>query len=236
MIALVTASLIANASLAADKPKRGNGEGSGIAIGMIAGTVLGGPVGFIVGGGLGGWLGNKIDREQKTADDYQARYQESAELAESLEQLLAVNETELDQMRLVMHEREVGYRDTLTEALGIEVYFRTGEAALDAQVADRIGRLGRLMRDFEDFTLIVEGHADPRGEEEFNEELSAARAEAVRRVLIDSGLPAAQIALRATGERGAESTAGDVDAMALERRVDLRIVQPLSRENRVARQ
>ena len=235
IIALVSASLIANASLAADKPRRGS-EGPGIAIGTLAGAVLGGPVGFIIGGSLGGWLGNKLDREQETADEYQARYQESAELAESLEQLLAVNETELDQMRLVMHEREAGYRDTLTEALGIEVYFRTGEAMLDAQVADRIGRLGRLMRDFENFTIIVEGHADPRGEEQFNDDLSAERAAAVREVLIGSGLPASQITLRATGERAARSTEGDVDAMALERRVDLRIVQPLSRENRVASQ
>jgi outer membrane protein OmpA-like peptidoglycan-associated protein len=237
IIALVTASLIANAGLAAEKPKRGGGgEGPGVAIGTIAGAVLGGPVGFMVGGGLGGWLGNKFDRERDTADEYQARYRESEELAGSLEQLLAVNEAELDQMRDVMREREVDYRDTLSEALGIEVYFRTGEATLDTQVADRIDRLGRLMREFGDFTIIVEGHADPRGEAGYNDELSAARAAAVRDTLIAAGLPASQIALRASGERGAESTEGDLDAMALERRVDLRIVQPLSRENRVARQ
>jgi outer membrane protein OmpA-like peptidoglycan-associated protein len=185
---------------------------------------------------LGGWLSSKSHREKKTTELYEARYRESDALAESLQDLLADNETRLDEMQLVMHEQELQYRDTLTEVLGIEVYFRTGESTLDMQVADRVERLGQLMRDFEDFTIIVEGHADPRGEESYNEQLSADRAAVVRDVLLQAGLPAEQIAIRATGERGSAATEGDLDAMALERRVDLRIVQPFSRENRVASQ
>jgi outer membrane protein OmpA-like peptidoglycan-associated protein len=222
--------------MAAEKVKGSSGEGPGVAIGSIAGAVLGGPVGFIVGGGLGGWLSSKSHREKKTTELYEARYRESDALAESLQDLLADNETRLDEMQLVMHEQELQYRDTLTEVLGIEVYFRTGESTLDMQVADRVERLGQLMRDFEDFTIIVEGHADPRGEESYNEQLSADRAAVVRDVLLQAGLPAEQIAIRATGERGSAATEGDLDAMALERRVDLRIVQPFSRENRVASQ
>jgi outer membrane protein OmpA-like peptidoglycan-associated protein len=92
------------------------------------------------------------------------------------------------------------------------------------------------MQEFDDFAIVVEGHADPRGEEAFNEQLSAERAASVRAALIASGLPADRISTRAAGERDSGATEGDLDAMALERRVDLSIVQPLPRENRVARQ
>jgi outer membrane protein OmpA-like peptidoglycan-associated protein len=236
IIALVSASLIANASMAADDVKGSSREGPGVAIGTIAGAVLGGPVGFIVGGGLGGWLGNKIHKEKRKAETYEARYRESDALAESLQALLADSETEIDRMQLVMDEREVAYRDTMTEALGIQIYFRTGESTLDEQVAERIERLGRIMRDFENFAIVVEGHADPRGEDDYNVQLSADRATSVRAALIDAGLDPSQIMTRATGESASRAAEGDIDAMALERRVDLRIVQPLPRENRVASQ
>ncbi len=236
IIALVSASVIANASMAADNPQTSSGEGPGVAIGTIAGAVLGGPVGFIVGGGLGGWLSNKIHKEKKTAEIYEARYRETDALADSLQELLADSETEIEQMQLVMNERELGYRDTLTEALGVQVYFRTGESTLDEPVAARIRRLGEIMSDFDEFAIVVEGHADPRGEDEYNVQLSADRATAVRAALIEAGLSPSQITTRATGEVASRAEEGDLDAMALERRVDLRIVQPMSRENRVASQ
>jgi outer membrane protein OmpA-like peptidoglycan-associated protein len=243
IVSLVAVSLVATTSFAEPKISKTTGEGPGVAAGAVIGTIVGGPVGFVVGGGLGGWLSNKLHRERKTKEAYQVAYAESEAANEraialvgSLEEMLSSSESENEQMRLVMHEREDGYRIAMQEALDIEVYFRTGESTLDERVVGRVERLGKLMQEFDDFAIVVEGHADPRGEEAFNEQLSAERAASVRAALIASGLPADRISTRAAGERDSGATEGDLDAMALERRVDLSIVQPLPRENRVARQ
>jgi len=157
-------------------------------------------------------------------------------LAESLETLVVGSENEIENLKLVMRSQEETYRDAIREAFEVEVYFRTGEAALEDAVSQRVERLGAIMRDFEDFSIIIEGHADPRGDELYNEQLSAERAAAVREALIRSGLPGEKITTRAAGENASQAVDGDLDAMALERRVNVSIVYPTPRENRVARQ
>lgn len=235
VLALVAISLIANTGWAANKGHNKE-ENIGVGTGAAIGAIAGGPVGMAIGLAIGGWLGNVFHDERKEKEEYAARYEESARLADSLEELLAGNENQIEQLQLVMNKQHDDYQNALRRALDIEVYFHTGESVLDSRVAERVEELGKLMQDFDDFVIVVEGHADPRGEESFNDQLSAERAAAVRDALIRSGLPSDRISTRAEGERGSAAAEGDLDAMALERRVDLSIVNPLPRENRVAQQ
>jgi outer membrane protein OmpA-like peptidoglycan-associated protein len=183
---------------------------------------------------FGGWLGNVFHDERSEKEELAAEVAEKEKLTESLQALLTGTEDELEQARIVMVEQQDTYRDVLQQALDIEVYFRTGESELDEQVAERVHKLGRLMRKFDDYSIVVAGHADPRGEDDYNEQLSAARAQSVRQALLSAGLKPEQVVVRADGERGSKAAEGDLDAMALERRVDLSIVSSLPRENRVA--
>ena len=233
---LIAAALVAGPAVAREKAGRGGGEGPGVAIGTIAGTVLGGPVGFVIGGGLGGWLSSKLHRERTAKEEYAARYEAADELATELQTIVANNETEMGRMRLAMNEQETAFQDALRQALAVEVYFHTGEASLDDDIAARVEQLGSLIRERDDFVIVVEGHADPRGDATYNDQLSAERAAAVRDALVRAGLPAERITTTATGERGSEATEGDLDAMALERRVNLSVVYPAPRGNRVAQQ
>ena len=236
IVALAAAMLIANNGWAGTKSDRNREEGIGIGSGAIVGAIAGGPVGFFIGAATGGWFGNKFHNERMAKEEFAARYEEADALAASLQTLLAGSEDQLEQMRFVMGEREESYRDALSEALDIEVFFRTGESQLDSEVADRVERLGELMLEFDGYAIVVEGHADPRGDELYNEQLSAERAAAVREVLIRAGLPADKITTRASGESASRAVDGDLDAMALERRVNLSIVYTDPRGNRVARQ
>jgi outer membrane protein OmpA-like peptidoglycan-associated protein len=236
IFALVAAALVTNTGLAAEKAGKAGGEGPGVAIGTIAGAVLGGPVGFAIGGSLGGWLSSKLHRERTAKEEYRARYQEADLLSTELEALVASNENEMGRMRLAMTEQQDTYRDALRQALAVEVFFHTGESALDEQVAGRIEQLGSLIREHEDFVIVVEGYADSRGDESFNDQLSAERAASVRDALIRAGLPGERITTRAAGEHESAATEGDLDAMALERRVNLSVVYPAPRQNRVAQQ
>lgn len=236
IIAIAATSLLANTSWAGRRGNTNKEEGIGVGSGAAIGAIVGGPVGFGAGIMFGGWLGNVFHDERTEKEALAVQLEEKAKLTESLENLLAGSKSELEQVRLVMAEQEVDYRDTLQQALDVEVYFRTGESDLDEHVANRVKKLGKLMRKFDGYSIVVEGHADPRGEEAFNDELSAARAQSVREALIRAGLEPEQVLVRAQGERGSKAAEGDLDAMALERRVDLSIVSKLPLENRVAQQ
>jgi outer membrane protein OmpA-like peptidoglycan-associated protein len=65
--------------------------------------------------------------------------------------------------------------------------------------------------------------------------LSAQRAAAVREVLLQAGVAADRITATAEGERQSTAAEGDLDALAMERRVNLSIVDTRF-GNRVARQ
>lgn len=235
VIALAVAALISgNASAAKSGNKRE--EGIGFGSGAVVGAILGGPVGFIVGAATGGWVGGKVNRERVAKEEFAAMYEQADALADSLQAMVAGSEGEIKNLQFVMRRQEDSYRNALQEAFDVEVYFHTGEAELTDAVAARVERLGEIMNGFDDFAIVIEGHADPRGDETYNDQLSAERAAAVRTALIRAGLPSEKITTRASGERSATSADGDIDAMALERRVDLSIVYPLPRENRVARQ
>jgi outer membrane protein OmpA-like peptidoglycan-associated protein len=235
IIALAVSALIASNASAA-KSDRNREEGIGFGSGAIVGAIVGGPVGFIVGAATGGWAGNKFHKERVAKEEFAAMYDEADALANSLQALVAGSEDEIENLQFVMRRQEDAYRDALQEAFDVEVYFHTGQAALSGAVADRVERLGKIMKGFDDFAIVIEGHADPRGDETYNDQLSAERAAAVRDALIRAGLAGEKITTRASGERSAKSAEGDIDAMALERRVDVSIVYPLPRENRVARQ
>lgn len=233
----VAAALVACTSDASAKSRKDRDEeGIGVGVGGIAGAILGGPIGFIIGGAAGGMLGHKIDKEMDARDAYEAKYEQADALASSLQEVVSEGQSEVQNLRLVMSRQEKTYRDALAQAFDVEVYFHTGEATLDEAVAGKVERMGEILNGFDDFAIVVEGHADPRGEESYNENLSADRAAAVREALIRSGLPEDKITTRALGETDSRAADGDLDAMALERRVDLSVVFPLPRENRVAQQ
>lgn len=205
------------------------GLGSGAAIGAIAG----GPVGFILGAGLGGWVGNRLHEEKA------AHAASDAELAEAQAELASASrelerrERVLDELRAEIGAERQTFRSAMRDALGVELYFRTAESRLDAASTDRLSRLGELLAELDDVAIVVEGHADARGDVEYNERLSAERAAAVRDALVDAGVAQERITAEAQGEAMADAGPGDADALALDRRVALTIIDE-RQSNRVA--
>ena len=126
-------------------------------------------------------------------------------------------------------------RDRVREAMDVHVLFKTGASDLAEDTGERLARLAALVAGMDDMLLRIEGHADGRGDEEANEQLSAQRAASVRDVLLEAGVPASRIVVEAVGERDARATEEDVDGMALERRVQLTLV-PAATGGRVARE
>jgi outer membrane protein OmpA-like peptidoglycan-associated protein len=207
------------------------GLGSGAAIGAAAG----GPVGLILGAALGGWLGDRFDHERSGRLGAEAESADRRAEVDRLEARLGVSEREAARLEAALLAAERSHHDTLQEALDIQVYFRTADSTLNGTAEQRLTRIAELIAPMEGVVVLLEGHADPRGDEAYNEELSAQRAEAVRQAFMRAGVAEGRIAVTAEGESRSRADENDVDALALDRRVEISIVGRDGSPPRVAR-
>ena len=205
------------------------GLGSGAAIGAMAG----GPVGFVIGAAFGGWLGDRFHQERSARRMADERATEASAHAGSLENLLAATERAVAAKDAELFSQRVEHRRDLQEALSVEVFFRTEESGLGGATGERLAKLAALVEPMEGAVIRLDGYTDVRGTEKFNTTLSSARAEAVRDALIRGGMPADRVIVTAVGESGSTATEQDTDGMALDRRVEMNVVD-LDSESRVA--
>jgi OOP family OmpA-OmpF porin len=76
-----------------------------------------------------------------------------------------------------------------------------------------------------DIRVRVEGHTDSRGAAEYNQNLSQRRAESVRRYLIGKGISGSRMVARGFGESQPVATNDTEEGRALNRRVELSVIQ-----------
>jgi outer membrane protein OmpA-like peptidoglycan-associated protein len=235
IIVLIIGSLLATSSFAGPKHRAAKGEaretrvaakeesiglGSGAAIGAMAG----GPVGLVLGAAFGGWLGDRFHREHTGRLEADERAAQASAHSESLQTLLAASERVAAEKNAELFSERVAHRRDLQEALSIEVFFRTEESGLGGSTEERIAKLAALIEPMDGAVIRLEGHTDARGTETYNSTLSTARAEAVREALIRGGMPAERVIVTGSGEAASTAPEKDTDGMALERRVEMNVV------------
>jgi outer membrane protein OmpA-like peptidoglycan-associated protein len=207
-------------------------------IGLVAGGVIGafaaGPVGAVVGAGLGTWLGNRVHRageaakaetlaaslqvEKSTLESRQAALQlERAQLADQNRSLTV----QVEQLSSSVKAAQMAKNDPAEALDGLQgdVLFRTGSAEINPDVVRQIQGLAQAMTKSPELKIRIDGYADPRGGVAANLRLSEARANAVRDLLLASGVGDGALEINAYGK--SLSVADDPDGYALERRVRL---------------
>jgi outer membrane protein OmpA-like peptidoglycan-associated protein len=221
-------------------------EPAGFVAGAVIGGLAAGPIGAVLGAGVGTWLGNRVHRahdagraEAKVAALQSDRAQleketaelksESAALASAKSDLEETNRAltaRLDQLAYSMETAQEATDDAVREqaakvldGLQGDVLFRTGSAEIDEETARDIEVIAGVLTKSPALTVRLDGYADPRGSDELNLELSQARADAVRDLLLAAGVQEQALEVNAYGK--SQSTAQDVDGFAFERRVRL---------------
>ncbi|MFA0810506.1 OmpA family protein [Microbulbifer epialgicus] len=176
----------------------------------IAGAAVGGPVGFIAGALGGAWLGEQI-KQADEADMLATQLTESrAELSNLAQQLDAARLSANDASQLAL------------DSLQFQMLFTTGEDELQEGQLQQLGTMADFLKRHPHLQIQLEGHADPRGSDGYNNVLSDQRALSVEQALVSLGIDASRISRRALGSTYSQATRGDVDAYAMERRVDIR--------------
>lgn len=224
LLVLAIAAATATTGWTAERERAPKREAIGIGSGAVIGAAAGGPVGFVLGAAFGGWLGDRFEHEREQRIEAEERFATLNAEHQELGTLLARSERELDRVAAQLAAERTSHARNLEQALDVQVYFRTEQADLEPGAVERLGRIGELIRDLDGVAVLLEGHADGRGAAAYNEALSAARADAVRQVFIDAGVPAERIAVTAEGSNYAVADPTDLDALALERRVAVSIV------------
>ena len=195
-------------------------EGAGIGIGGAVGAALGGPVGFIAGAAIGAAFGDKYHQEKAA----------QAELASTQQELVQVNQALTRSMHdvesLQAENRELSDKQELITQLRMQVLFHTGEAQMDARANERLKDMAEVLKISPEVNVRLDGYADPRGDEEFNLKLSSSRADTVKQALVDAGVDEERIHVFSHGEDPEVADETDLDALALTRRVTVKLYGP----------
>jgi outer membrane protein OmpA-like peptidoglycan-associated protein len=224
-----------SAAAFADEPKpRPPQEPVGFVAGGVIGAFAAGPIGAVVGAGLGTWLGNRVHRasDAKKAEAQVALLEsdksqlqadkgtlltEKTQLTETNQALSAKLEDVSQKIQMVQSAKEDA--SAVLDGLQGDVLFRTGSAEITADIAHQIQVLAQAVSKSPELKIRVDGYADPRGTIDTNMKLSQDRANAVRDLLLASGVSDEALEVNAYGK--SQSTAEDGDGYALERRVRL---------------
>lgn len=226
----LVACLSTGPALAADPASKQ--ETIGIGMGATVGALAGGPVGLIVGAAIGAKLGDGFHRKDAEVATLSSSLRSSqsrvSELEASVDSLNAgISRLNRDLQR--MHaEARPQLLSLLQTGIEMDLLFRTNEHVLPESTRDRLVELSASLAGMPDVHLKLDGFADERGDSAYNQNLSAQRAQFVRQVLEENGVPAERIQLSAHGESPAADDSAD--SYALERRVSLTLFvqDPLS--------
>jgi outer membrane protein OmpA-like peptidoglycan-associated protein len=115
-----------------------------------------------------------------------------------------------------LHFRELTSGDYVA-SLNSDLYFRLDSAELAPKAESQLR--GDLLPEVQQFlagedegTILLQGHTDGLGGEQYNLALSRARAESVARLLIAGGIDAALISIEGRGEERAQDDVADPQA------------------------
>ncbi len=154
----------------------------GAGVGAILGQVIGGDtegtlIGAGIGAALGGIAGNQIgaymDRQEAELRNVVAA-SESASITRT--------------------------QNVLTATFKSNMFFDTNSSTLKPGAYSELDRVAKVLRDYPQTRIRVEGHTDTKGSAEYNMVLSEKRAQAVGNALIQRGIDPSRMQMIGFGE------------------------------------
>ena len=202
----------ANAGTIESKMPEHIGFGSGVAFG----AAVAGPVGVVVGGTLGALIGHDVVQERALARKNRELADLNRDIADARSQLARVNAEQAKTLAELVALQE------LLSDLSVAVHFDVNSAMTAGQYRQALEAVAKASRSIDGLTVKLVGHADPRGSETYNQNLSEARASSVGQVLQEVGASPMTIQTEGRGEKDALAD-GQNDYYALDRRVDIQL-------------
>jgi len=164
-------------------------------IGKLAGnTIVGALIGAAIGGAAGAWIGHYMDKQ-----------------AEEIKR-------DLEGARV----ERVGEGIKITFNSGL--LFDVDKSELRDQSKQNLGNLGTILNKYEDTNILIEGHTDSTGTEEYNMPLSKQRSESVASYLTQIQVKSTRFTVVGYGEMQPVASNDTPDGRQLNRRVEIAIM------------
>lgn len=156
----------------------GAGAAAGAAVGQATGgdtesTLLGAGIGAALGAGTGAAIGNYMDKQEQA-------------MRNALGSVEGVNITRDGNILYVTFRSDN--------------QFDVGSFALQPSAQQDIARMAEILKKYDKTTVLVAGHTDSSGSEEFNQTLSERRANAVKNIMVARGMESGRISTVGFGE------------------------------------
>lgn len=219
----IIVSLIAGPAMA--KQGASKEESVGVGAGATVGAIAGGPVGLIIGAAIGAKIGDEFNQRNDNVDSLNSSLEGSRQRIADLEQSIDALNGDIDEMGGELQHLQAVARPELIDLMqvGIEMdlLFRTDEHVLTGSTGTRLQNLAASLASMPDIYVQLDGFADERGDENYNQQLSLRRVEHVRQFLLDNGVHESRIRIVAHGESPAIDA--NADSYALERKVSMKL-------------
>ena len=176
----------------------------------VAGAVAAGPIGMVLGAVTGAYFS-----DQKTVHDTRTQLQLSHHINAHLEENINMQNQKIAELEKAVSNK-----------LEFQVLFPTGVDQLSAQDMKRINSLATYLNDNPTLNVRLDGFADPRGTDEYNNVLSQERALSVVKALEEKGIERNRIDFQGHGSSLSIATQGDLEGYAMERRVKIEVYAP----------
>ena len=178
--------------------KTQRGAGIGVAAGALVGGLIGGNIGgaligAAIGGAAGGLIGNHMDKQ---ADKIEA----------------AVPGAEVKRVGEGIHI-------IFDDKSGVNFGFDSAELTVDAK--KNLDAVAEIFLEFPDTELMIEGHTDSVGNDDYNMKLSKRRADAVASYLKSKGVTSNRFKVEAFGETRPRFENDTKEGQSKNRRVEI---------------
>lgn len=220
---LLVASTVAPLSHAMETEAK---QGASFFTSAIIGAMAGGPVGFMLGAIGGAYMGEQIKKADALEDQENLLSGAEVALSKSQETIIRLEQELLNAESEVENMQQLAINN-----LKFQVLFKTGQDELSARGKNKVQALADFLKQSPDLLVRLNGHADPRGTDKYNNVLSDFRAKNVENDLVAAGIEANRIERLAHGAQASTAHKGDLEAYAMERRVNIEIINPITEQN-----
>lgn len=111
-----------------------------------------------------------------------------------------------------------GSQQDLEASAGDRVFFAFDRSDITSEAREILSRQADWLRRYPNVTVTIEGHCDERGTREYNLALGERRAQAVKNVLVATGIPAGRISTISYGKERPAVVGSTEEAYAQNRR------------------
>jgi peptidoglycan-associated lipoprotein len=102
--------------------------------------------------------------------------------------------------------------------VGDRVFFDTDSSDINPTSQTTLDKQAVWLRQYGNYRVAIEGHADERGTREYNIALGARRANAVRNYLVSKGISASRLSTKSYGKERPVAVCNDISCWSQNRR------------------